>query len=461
MYTFPGRSTQGFFLSDFSAQRKYKKAIKKGDGSGSFILSIILQGKKPMKQIPVALLFLLLFVNACTPTAERSDWRGPGRDGIYEESGLLRQWPEEGPDLLWSYEGLGFGHTSVAVAGERIFVTGIRDSAIAMGTLFAFDPEGSLVWEKDYGTDFTSNFIGTRSTPVVVDDHIYIESGAGAVYCLDADDGELIWSKDFMTDLGVDSTIQFGHAESVLIDGDQLICVPGGKKNNVVSMNRFTGELLWASEGNGEQATYNSPILLELGEQRLVIAMSAASIMGIDADNGNMFWRIEQTQQNKIHANTPLYFDGKVLVSSVDPTPTSGLVMLKLLDDGRDVEVVWRNRQFRNLMGGLIRIDSSLYGSNYLRADWQVINWNTGEMTAQNKELGGGSIIYADGMFYCYAEREGEVALVHAGPDHFDVISRFKVPLGTGEHWAHPVIASGVLYIRHGNALMAYDIKAP
>ena len=412
-----------------------------------------------MKQLALTVLSILLLSTACKTTVERSDWRGPSRDGIYQESGLLKQWPGEGPELLWSYEGLGFGHSSVAVAGDRVFVNGIKDSAMAMGTLFAFDPSGNLLWEKEYGPDFTSNFIGTRSAPVVVDDYIYIESGAGAVYCLDAGNGDEIWSVDFISDLGVDSVIQFGYAESVLIDGDQLICVPGGNENNVVSLDRFTGKLIWASEANGEQATYNSPILVELGEQRLVIAMSAASIMGIDAATGEMFWRIEQTQQNKIHANTPLYFNGQVLIPSVDPTPSSGLVMLQLLDNGRDAEVVWRNRQFRNLMGGLIRIDSSLYGSAYLRPDWQVIDWNTGEMTAQNKELGGGSIIYADGMFYCYTEREGEVALVDAGPDHFEVVSKFKVPMGTGEHWAHLVIDKGVLYVRHGDALMAYDIK--
>jgi outer membrane protein assembly factor BamB len=182
--------------------------------------------------------------------------------------------------------------------------------------------------------------------------------------------------------------------------------------------------------------------------------------MGIDANNGEMYWRIEQTQQNKIHANTPLYYDGKVLVSSVDPTKTSGLVMLELLDSGKDARVAWRNKKFRNLMGGLIRIDTLLYGSAYLRNDWQVINWNTGEMIVQNKELGGGSIIYADGLFYCYTERDGEVALVDAGPDKFEVISKFEVPLGTQEHWAHLVIDNGVLYVRHGNALMAYNIKA-
>ena len=401
----------------------------------------------------------LVLINSCAQKSEYSDWRGPNRDGIYPETGLLKQWPEEGPALLWSYEGLGHGHNSVAVANNIVYVSGVKDSAQATGTLFAFDFEGNLLWKKEYGRDFTDNFIGTRSTPVVVDDHIYLESGAGAVYCLNALNGEEIWSKDFIQDFGVDTVIQFGYSESVLIDGDHLICVPGSKENNVVALNRFSGETVWASPGYGEQATYNSPILIELGTQRLVIAMSAGSIMGIDAATGEMYWQIEQTQQNKIHANTPLYADGKLVVSSADPTATSGLVQIELLDDGKAAREVWRYRKFRNLLGGLVKIDSCLYGSTAFGNDWQVINWNTGEMLVQNKELGGGSIIYADGLFYCYTEREGEVALVEAGPEKFEVISKFKVPLGTNEHWARLVIHEGILYVRHGDALMAYSLK--
>jgi len=401
----------------------------------------------------------LFILASCTGKREYSDWRGPDRNGIYPESGLLKQWPEEGPELLWSYEGLGHGHNTVAVAHDRVYVSGIKDSARAMGTLFAFDLDGTLLWKKEYGQDFTDNFIGTRSTPVVVDEFLYLESGAGAIYCLNAENGEEIWSRDYVTDFGVDTTIQFGYAESVLIDGDRLISVPGGKQNNVVALNRFTGEIIWSSEGYGEQATYNSPILVEIGNQRLIVAMSAASIMGIDADTGELYWRIEQTQRNKIHANTPLYDDGRLVVSSADPTPTSGLVQIELLEEGRDARVVWRYRRFRNLLGGLVKIDSCIYGSTAMGKNWQVISWNTGEMLVQNKELGGGSIIYADGLFYCYTEREGEVALVDASPEKFEVISKFEVPLGTKEHWARPVIDRGVLYIRHGNALMAYNIK--
>lgn len=402
---------------------------------------------------------ILVTIVGCKQNSDKSEWRGPTRNGIYPEVGLLKEWPENGPELMWSFEGLGFGHSSVAVANEKVYVTGLKDTVASLGTLFTFDMEGKLLWEKDFGKDFTLNFYGTRSTPVVVENLIYIESGMGAVYCLNAEIGEQIWSVDFIKDLGVDSVLQFGYAESVLIDGDNLICIPGGKDNNVVALNRFTGEIVWSSKGFGESATYNSPILVNHNGLKLVIAMTAASIMGIDANTGEMYWRVEQTQRNKIHANTPLYSKGKLVVSSADPTDNSGLVQLQLSEDGKNAEVVWRNKKFRNLMGGTVKVDSCIYGSAYMKNDWQVIDWSTGEMLVQNKEISGGSIIYADGLFYCYAERDGEIALVDAAPDKFEIISKFEVPLGTKEHWARPVINKGVLYIRHGDALMAYTIS--
>lgn len=407
------------------------------------------------------LLLLLLHLPVlavCQQKNEISDWQGPSRDCIFHEKNLIKSWPENGPELLWSFEGLGFGHSSVAVANNKVYVTGIKDTIASDGTLYTFDLNGKLLWQKDYGKDFSLNFHGTRSTPVVVDDLIYIESGMGAVYCLNAETGNQVWSVDFIEDLGVDSVIQFGYAESVLIDGEKLICVPGGKENNVVALNRFTGKKVWSSKGFEEPATYNSPILIDRNGQRLVITMSASSIMGIDAGTGEMYWRIEQTQQNNIHANTPLYFDGKVVIASAGRENTSGLVQLQLSENGKSAEVVWRNKKFINLMGGLVRIDTCIYGSAYLKNDWQVINWNTGEMLVQNKELGGGSIIYVDGMFYCYAENNGEVALAKASPDKFEIISKFKVPLGTDQHWARLVIADGKLFVRHGNALMVYKV---
>lgn len=407
------------------------------------------------------LFFLISIISSSCSTNEKSfsQWRGPNRDGIYIETELLKEWPKDGPAMLWSYEGLGMGHSSVAVANEKVYVTGIQDTISSVGTLFTFDINGNLLWTKDYGNDFTQNFHGTRSTPVVVDDLIYIESGMGKIYCLNSEDGENIWSVDFIEDFGVDSVIQFGYSESVLIDGDHLICVPGGRENNVVKLDRFTGEVIWTSEGYGEQATYNSPILIDRNGQRLVIAMTMSSIMGIDADTGEMYWRVEHTQVNKIHANTPVYSDGKIVVATPDRDKTSGMVQIQLSEDGKSAEVVWRNLELRSFMGGLIKIDTCIYASAYLRNNWEVLSWNTGETLVQNKEFGGGPVIYADGLFYGYAENDGEMALMDASPERFEIISRFKVPLGTDQHWAHPVIADKKLFIRHGDALMVYDIS--
>ncbi|MCK3686076.1 PQQ-binding-like beta-propeller repeat protein [Maribellus sp. YY47] len=413
-----------------------------------------------MKHLFIPLFLILLLMASCRKPTKISDWRGPDRNGIYPEKGLLQKWPEKGPELLWSFEGLGYGHSSPAVLDHRVFVTGMKDTIASMGTLFVFDEQGNKLYEKEYGKDFSLNFHGTRSAPVVVDDRIYIESGMGAVYCLNTEGGEEIWSKDFILDFGVDSVIQFGYSESVLIDGDQLICVPGGKENNVVALNRFTGELIWSCPGEGEIATYNSPILINHNGHKLVIAMTSNSVMGIDAETGEKYWRVEQIQQNKIHANTPLYADGKILVVTAGREKNSGMVQMQLSEDGKSISEVWRNNKFINLMGGLIQLDTCLYGSSYLKKDWQVISWNTGETLVQNKELGGGSVIYADNRFYCYAERDGEVALAEARPESFEIISRFSVPMGTNEHWAHLVIHNGILYVRHGDALMAYNIKA-
>lgn len=407
-------------------------------------------------------LFLLaisaFFALSFTSGNKKSDWQGPNRDCIYPAKNLLKQWPENGPGLVWSFEGLGYGHSAVAMAENKVFVTGVKDTIESIGSLYTFDLNGKLLWEKEYGKDFALNFHGTRSTPVVVDNLIYIESGMGAVYCLNTETGDEVWKVNFINDFGVDSVIQFGYSESVLIDGNNLICVPGGKVNNVVALNRFTGKTVWSSPGNGEIATYNSPILINHNGKKLVVAMTSHSVMGIDAETGEKYWRVEQTQGNKIHANTPIYADGKLLVATAGREKTSGIVMLQLSEDGKSVTETWRNTKLMNLMGGMVKLGNDLYLSAYLKPDWQVLDWNTGQMKIQNKEFGGGSVIYADGLFYCYAENDGEIALMEASPEQIKIISKFKVPLGTDQHWARLVIENGLLYVRHGNALMAYKI---
>lgn len=403
-------------------------------------------------------LFSLLLLFLATSVSAQSQWRGPNRDGIYTESGLLKKWPAEGPKMLWSYEGLGTGQGCVAFSKDRVFVTGIPDTVKSEAFLFAFSKKGELLWKKNYGKDWVSIFPGARSTPTIVDELIYLENGNGSVECLKASDGEKVWSVDFFKDLQCDS-VQFGFSESVLIDGDVLYCTPGGKTNNMVALNRFTGKKIWGSTGSGEQATYSSPILINHNGHRLLVNLTASSIIGVDAGTGEMYWRVHQFQDNKIHANTPAYFDGKLLISSASRKDSSGLVLLQLSPDGKKADIVWRNKEFINLMGGFIIKDGFVYGSAYLQPKWFCIDLKTGLTKYIAKELGGGPVIYADGLFYCYAEKDGEMAIAEGTPEKFSIISKFKVPLGTAQHWAHPVIAEGKLYIRHNEALMVYDLK--
>jgi len=191
----------------------------------------------------------------------------------------------------------------------------------------------------------------------------------------------------------------------------------------------------------------------------LLVNLTASSIIGLDAVTGEMYWRIHQFQDNKIHANTPLYSAGKIIVSSASKKDSSGLVMLQLSPDGKKAAIAWRNKEFTNLMEGAILKDGCIYGSVYLQPKWFCIDLETGVNKYIAKGFGGGPVIYADGNLYCYAEKDGEMALAEADPNQFIIISKFKVPLGTAQHWAHPVIADRKLYLRHNEALMVYDLK--
>lgn len=382
-----------------------------------------------------------------------SQWRGPNRDGKFPGETLLKQWPETGPGLLWDVEGLGTGFGSVAVTDKKIYVTGMHNET---GVLYAFDLSGKRLWQTEYGKEWTGDYPGARCTPTVAGELLYLESGQGKVVCLDSDTGETKWTVDLLKKFNA-GNISWGMTESLLIDGDNVICTPGGQLHNVVALNRFNGEVVWTSKGNGEPAAYCSPVLVNHNNTRLIITMTAASIIAVDADDGTFYWQTPQHQSNKIHANSPLYFDGKVVCASSSAETHSGLVLLQLSEDGKSVSILWRNRRYRNLMGGLIELDGYLYGSHYRRTRWSSIDLQTGELVHNSSEFGGGVVIYADGLFYCYSE-DGEVALVNATPGSFDVLSSFEVTKGTGQHWAHPVIRSGRLYLRHGDALMVYDI---
>ena len=399
-------------------------------------------------------LVIVIFLFSCMESVEISQWRGPNRDGKYAEKNLLKQWPENGPDLIWSFEGLGEGHGNVGIGKNKLFICGMPDT---IGVLYSFNLNGDLLWKKEYGLEWYKNYTGSRSTPTVVGDLVYFESGQGVVFCYDGNSGDLIWSVDLLQKFNAEN-IQWGMTESLLVDGNTIFCTPGGPENNVIALNRFNGETIWTSAGNRQLSAYCSPILVEHNNTRLIVTMTSESVIGVDAETGEFYWNIEHQQSNKIHANTPVYYEGKILcTSSSARSNLCGTVQIQLSDDGKKADISWRRENITNLMSGFILNDGFIFGSLYNKSDWYCLNWETGETAYSSKVLNSGVIVYADGLFYCYSHR-GEMALVKADHEEFKVISSFNVPLGTKQHWAHPVIDNGKLYIRHGTALMAYNI---
>jgi len=389
-----------------------------------------------------------------------AQWRGPNRDGKSKEVGLLKSWPDGGPKLLWSVDGLGGGFSTVAIANGFIYVTGMKGKE---GMLSAIDLEGNLKWQKPYGPEWTGSPPGVRSTATVDGDSVYIMTGVGTVVCLDANAGNVKWKEDVKEKFD-GKTPHWGYAESLLIDGDKLICTPGGEKGSIVALDKRTGLTIWISKNLTEASAFCSPILIKRGPRKLVITLLAESIVGIDAETGEVLWKDKFKECRGFgrpnHPITPVYYDGAVYSTS---GYNKGGALYELSPDGTKASRKWVDKVLDTHHGGVVLVNGYIYGSNWKsnrKGDWACLEWDTGKVMYETKWLGSkGSITYADGMLYCYEEREGTVALVKASPKGFDIVSSFKVTKGTDEHWAHPVICDGRLYIRHGETLMAYNIK--
>ena len=393
---------------------------------------------------------LSIFFTANLIAQEPTAWRG-GNNGLYNETGLLKSWPEAGPEILWSYEGLGEGHSSPVVANDKIYISTMIDGE---GYVFVFSQDGKLLWKVNYGEEFTESYPGARSSVVVAGDLMYVYSGHGDLICMDSGNGDLKWKKNAFEDFDGEN-IRWGVTETVVIDGDLVYLTPGGKKNNVVALNRFNGDLVWTSAGKGELSAYCTPLLVELPARKLLVTHTANHIIGLDAKTGELLWDYPHTNRWSVHPNTPIFYKGDLFCFS---GYGQGGVKLNLSEDGSSVTKDWTKTELDSRMGGTVVVDGYLYGSGDNAREWRCVNWETGEETYAAKDIAKGVTIYADGMLYCYSER-GELALVKADPKAFEVVSETKVELGTNQHWAHPVINNGRLLVHHGDALIAYKIK--
>jgi outer membrane protein assembly factor BamB len=377
-------------------------------------------------------------------------WRGANRAGYYPDKNLLKKWPEAGPALLWEFDGLGNGYSSPAISNDKIFINGESDT---INYLYALDLNGKLLWKSRVGKEWIVNYPGTRSAPTVVGDMVYTTAGWGTIACFDANTGSEKWSADFMKDFHGPIN-RFGFSEAVVVEEDKVFCLPGSSDTNVVALDRFSGKIKWISKGLGQMASYCSPLIIKLPERKILVTFSKSALLGIDAADGKLLWSHTQDGEGDVHINTPWYEDGFIYYITGDG---NGAVKLKLSPDGKEITEIWRNKAGDNTMGGFIKINDFIYTSGYEKRAYFSINANTGQISDSLK-FDRGNIIAADGLLYLYNEK-GYLGLVQPNGPKMELVSSFKITRGSKAHFAHPVICRGILYLRHGKSLLAYDIK--
>ena len=390
---------------------------------------------------------------ALSLSAQNIQWRGENRTGVYNEKGLLKSWTANGPQLLWHYDGLGEGHSSVAIDADKVYVTGMTGST---GYVYVFDMNGKLLNKKEYGAEWDKSYNGSRGTVTINEGKLYIFAGTGNLICMNQNTLEILWKKNIETDFE-GKNIMWGVNESPLIVGEKVIISPGGKKHNVVALNKNDGSLIWSCPGEGDVSSYCSPLYIDNQQVPQVVTMMSSYILGIDIATGKKLWSIPYENNRKIHPNTPIYDNKDMLLCTSGYG--KGSVMLRLTNGGRSVEKVWELAAIDSRMGAMVKIGDYVYGSGDANKFWFCVDWKTGEIKYKDNSLVIGVVIAdADGMLYCYSDK-GDMALVKATPEKFNLISKFPITLGTEQHWAHPVIYQGILFVRHGDTLMAYKIK--
>jgi outer membrane protein assembly factor BamB len=382
-------------------------------------------------------------------------FHGPNRDNISSEKGLLKQWPENGPKLIWTAKGLGHGFSTVSIASGMIYTAGNIDKDTV---ITALDLNGKELWRAKNGKAWTRDYPGTRGTPTIDGTRVYHQSPLGNIVCLAAKTGKIIWEVDILQKVRSKNS-KWALAESLLIDGDHVISCPGGPQTCMVALNKNTGEFVWKAPSTGELAGYSSPILVAYQGLRILMTLTAKAIIGVNADTGELLWHVKHESYADENVLIPIYHEGHVFISTL----AAGSVKWKIkVKDGKaSLEELWRSREMDNHHGGVILLDGKLYGTSTVRNSkkWICLDWQTGKKKFMDKGVGKGSLTYADGMLYTFSI-DRVMGLVRPTDKGFELISSFEIPPGgKGKSWAHPVICGGRLYLRHGDFLYAYNVR--
>ncbi len=399
-------------------------------------------------------------------------WMGADRTGVSQETGLLKQWPKGGPKLVWKAQDVGEGYSTPSIAAGKIYLMSNRGSndefAIALNV-----KDGSKIWEQrvgKVGPNRGPQYPGSRSSPTVDGDAVYVLGSDGDLACLDAAKGEVRWKKNLRSDFDGKPGM-WAYAESPLLDGDALVCTPGGDKATLVALNKKNGETLWTTVVSGKSigggrmamssnmAAYASPIVATVGGVKQYIQILTGALVGVAAKDGKLLWRWDKMTGSTL-CNTPLFHDGYVFASALARGGFTGSVLLKLTATGESVkaEEVYNVKNLAVHHGGVVRVGDAVYGTT--DGGLVCIDFKTGESKWQNRCVGKGSIAAADGRLYVRSEK-GPIALVEASPEAYKELGRFDQPDRSKQNaWPHPVIAGGRLYLRDQGILLCYDVKS-
>ncbi len=408
--------------------------------------------------------FLLVLV-ALTSTAAVADdwpqWRGPHRDGISQEKGLLSQWPDDGPPLVWHGKSIGDGYSTPAVVGDRMYLIsneGMDDEYVqCLSTA-----DARQLWRKHIGKvgpNQGPQYPGSRSTPTVDGDLLYALGSDGDLACLDTASGEVRWTKNLRTDFD-GKPGKWAYAESPLVDGDKLVVTPGGGEATLVALDKKSGEAIWkCALPEGDEAGYASIIIVRSGDVKQYVQFLAKGLVGIDAAGGRFLWRYDRTAQGS-PANIPTPVASNELIYSAAGRSGGGLV--KLAVKGKDVEAeqVYFESKMPSSIGGSVEIDGYLYGTN--SQGLMCVEFATGDVKWQKRSVGAASVLAADGLLYVKGDND-DVALVEINPEAYVEKGHFTLPdqpdRGRAKAWPYPVLADGKLYIRDMSSLWCYDVS--
>lgn len=398
---------------------------------------------------------LILFILSATFTslyAQNDQFRGSDRNGIYPDTELSDQWPEQGPELIASLEGIGDGYGSPSFNERGLYIAGMIDSS---GYIFHFSFDHQLRWKIQYGKEYSYKYTGARGTPTLEENRLYYSGSYGDAFCLNNETGEFIWRKNIF-DIYKSKTSKWGYTESPLLYKNLVILTPGGVGQNLVALDKMTGEQVWSTNLDSAVNAYNSPFLISYKGEDFFLLNTSAELLMIHPESGRTAYRHPIEHRSNNHAISALYSDGKIFFSS---GYGQGSALLEPNELTGGLDTIYSNPDLDCKLSGLIPFQGTVFGTSDKKKQWVGVDLESGQTVFTSREIKPGSFLLADHKFFIFTET-GEVALAIPEKDRFSVVSRFHIPVQPAQQaFAHPVMHKGILYIRYREHLWLFDVN--